>query len=165
MRYLYDTTSKDTRSELRQELAQIAGEVEKKYLDKREAERSKLIRRFYVFKTLERLALIFLSPILAIAIWLLLSQLGLQVQQTNQGQTGIFLMAAISFTIGLVTNEAVNSLIAFANSVLSRSSDAGKNEDSPKPNNQKSSATNNKPSTAASSHTNSTKRGGAPIQR
>lgn len=64
--------------------------------------------------------MIFLSPILAIGVWFILAQLGIQGQQQGvQGQTGIFVLAAVSFTIvsftiGLVTEEAVEYLISFA---------------------------------------------------
>jgi hypothetical protein len=60
------------------------------------------------------IALIFLSPILAVAVWFVLAQLGIQGQQQNaSGQTGIFVLSAVSFTIGLVTDEAISYLINF----------------------------------------------------
>ena len=82
---------------------------EKNFLDQ-----MKERRRFSLLNTLERIALIFLSPILAMAVWLVLEQLGIQGQQQNvQGQTGIFVLAAVSFAIGLITNEAVQFLTNF----------------------------------------------------
>ena len=85
--------------------------------DKKKVEenKKKKRRRFFIFENLRSLALIFLSPILAIGVWFILAQLGIQGQQQGvQGQTGIFVLAAVSFTIGLVTEEAVEYLISFA---------------------------------------------------
>ncbi len=51
---------------------------------------------------------------LAIATWFLLVQTGFQDQANgNNGQTGVFILAAVSFTVGLVTNEIVQYLIDF----------------------------------------------------
>lgn len=85
--------------------------------DKKKVEenKKKKRRRFFIFENLRSLALIFLSPILAIGVWFILAQLGIQGQQQGvQGQTGIFVLAPVSFTIGLVTEEAVEYLISFA---------------------------------------------------
>jgi hypothetical protein len=41
-------------------------------------------------------------------------------QDTTRGQTGIFILAAISFAIGLVINEAIDRLIRFAKETLGR---------------------------------------------
>ena len=61
-----------------------------------------------------RIALLFLSPLLAIATWFLLNQAGLEGHQNGtQGQSGIFILAAVSFTVGLVTNEVVQYLSNF----------------------------------------------------
>jgi hypothetical protein len=51
------------------------------------------------------LALFFLAPLLAIAVWFVLWQ---------GGTSGYYAIAAVSFTIGLVTEEVIRSLIAFA---------------------------------------------------
>jgi hypothetical protein len=77
--------------------------------------RFRLNRRYLLFQSLKNLALLLLAPLLATAIWFLLVQSGVEDQQdTTRGQTGIFILAAISFTIGLVTNEAIQLLINFA---------------------------------------------------
>jgi hypothetical protein len=54
-------------------------------------------------------ALLFLSPLLAIAVWLALVQGGL---------TSAFTLAAVSFVIGLVTKEAGRALVGFARKIL-----------------------------------------------
>jgi Short C-terminal domain len=49
----------------------------------------------------------------------LLVQAGVQGQQdTTSGETGVFILAAISFAIGLVINEAIERLIKFAKDTL-----------------------------------------------
>jgi hypothetical protein len=106
LRYLYETT-KSRRRYIENEIKKIEKETDNEG-------KKKKIRRFFVFENLKALALIFLAPILAIGVWFVLQQLGLQGQQQSvQGQTGIFVLAAVSFTIGLVTEEAVEYLIAF----------------------------------------------------
>jgi hypothetical protein len=71
-------------------------------------------RRVYLTDSLKDLAYLFLSPLLAIATWFLLNQAGLQEQHNStQGQTSIFILAAVSFTVGLVTHEVVQYLINF----------------------------------------------------
>jgi hypothetical protein len=62
-------------------------------------------RHFYLFEILKRLGLVLLSPILASAVWFFLVQLGVR------GQTGIFVLGAVSFAVGLVTDEAVQFVI------------------------------------------------------
>jgi hypothetical protein len=62
------------------------------------------------YESLKDLALFLLSPLLAIAVWLVLFQ---------AGTTSIFTLAAVSFTVGLVTREVVDSLIRFVRSKVS----------------------------------------------
>lgn len=71
-----------------------------------------------LYKTLEDLSLLFLSPLLAIAVWLVLVQGG--VQET----TGTPMLAAVSFTLGLVTDDVIKALIGFVSSKLG----AGQNQ-------------------------------------
>ena len=61
------------------------------------------------YEALRDIALFFLAPLLAIAVWLVLLQ---------GGTTSPFTLAAISFTIGLVTREVIESLISFAGRIL-----------------------------------------------
>jgi hypothetical protein len=71
-------------------------------------------RKFFLYQALRDLALLVLSPLLAIAVWFLLVQVGVQGQQGEvQGQTGVFILATISFTVGLITDEVVQVLIRF----------------------------------------------------
>jgi hypothetical protein len=59
--------------------------------------------------SLRSLSLFFLSPLLAIAVWFVIFQ---------GGTTGKYSIAAISFTLGLVTEEVIQALIGFARSIL-----------------------------------------------
>jgi hypothetical protein len=89
--------------------------------------RFRLNRRYHLFQSLKNLALLLLAPLLATAIWFLLLQAGFEGQQdTMRGQTGVFILAAISFAIGLVINEAIERLIKFAKDTLG----GGKRDDS-----------------------------------
>jgi hypothetical protein len=58
---------------------------------------------------LHDVTLLFLSPLLAVAVWLALWQGGL---------TSTFTLAAVSFVIGLVTKEAGKALVEFARKIL-----------------------------------------------
>ncbi|HZI71973.1 MAG TPA: hypothetical protein VFD60_12515 [Nitrososphaeraceae archaeon] len=70
-------------------------------------------RKYYLYKSIRNVALIFLSPLLAIAVWFLLVQAGVQSEQPANGQAGIFILGAVSFTVGLVTDEVVQLLTNF----------------------------------------------------
>ena len=61
------------------------------------------------YAVLHDVAFLFLSPLLAIAVWLVLFQ---------AGTTSTFTLTAVSFVIGLVTQEAGKSLVAFAKRML-----------------------------------------------
>jgi hypothetical protein len=69
---------------------------------------------FYV--SLHDLALFILSPLLAIVVWFVLSE---------SGATGLFTIAAVSFTVGLVTEEIIQTLMRFTSSVLRSAESAG----------------------------------------
>jgi len=62
--------------------------------------------------SLRSLALIFLAPLLAIGIWFIVVQGGVATV------TGKFAIAALSLTIGLITEEAAQALIGFARNLL-----------------------------------------------
>jgi hypothetical protein len=68
-------------------------------------------------QSLRDITLIFLSPILAIAVWLLLKQGGLS-------QTGVYTFALISLTVGLVTDDVIRFLEEYARKLSA--SDKGK---------------------------------------
>jgi hypothetical protein len=61
------------------------------------------------YEALRDIALFFLAPLLAIAVWLVLLQ---------GGTTSIYTLAAISFAVGLVTREVIEAIISFAGRVL-----------------------------------------------
>jgi hypothetical protein len=69
-------------------------------------------RLWLFYHSLEDISLLFLAPLLAIAIWLLLIQAGMQ------GQEALPTIAVISFSVGLVTEEVVQALINFTKSTL-----------------------------------------------
>lgn len=68
-------------------------------------------QKIYLDESLRNLSLLLLSPLLAICTWFLLVQAGLQ--DDNSGQTGIFILAVVSFSVGLVTHEIVQYLMDF----------------------------------------------------
>jgi hypothetical protein len=70
-------------------------------------------RRRSFYRSLEDLSLLFLSPLLAIAIWFVLSQ-----WTPTQGRNNVYILAAVSFTVGLVTDEIVQFLIKLTESIL-----------------------------------------------
>jgi hypothetical protein len=67
-------------------------------------------RHYYLFEVLKRLGLILLSPILASATWLILNQVGFGNQSVVLG--------AVCFSIGLVTDEAVEGLTKYAKRIF-----------------------------------------------
>jgi hypothetical protein len=86
-------------------------------------EKHKKTRRLFVSNNLQALGLIFLSPILAIVVWFILAQIGIQERDdTLSGQTGIFLIAAVSFGVGLITEEVVQYIVRFTGERLFGSS-------------------------------------------
>jgi len=75
--------------------------------------------RLFLYRTMTDLALLFLAPIFSIVAWFLLAQAGIQGEATGaNGQTGIFFLAAISFIVGFVTNEIIQTLTRFSNGIL-----------------------------------------------
>jgi hypothetical protein len=73
-----------------------------------------------IYEILYNVIILFLSPLLAIAVWLVLWQ---------GGTTSPFTLAAMSFVTGLVTKEAVRALIEFASRIF-QSNEKDKDEDS-----------------------------------
>jgi len=80
--------------------------------------------------SLRSLSLFFLSPFVAVGVWLIFIQIG---------TTGVWVAAAGSFTMGLITEEVVLTLISFARTLLvgiresSFFPSSGKREDKQKP--------------------------------
>jgi hypothetical protein len=66
-------------------------------------------RSWVFYQSLEDLALLFLAPLLAIAVWFLLVLAGTDSKYT---------FALASFTIGLVTDEAIRALLRFIRRIL-----------------------------------------------
>ncbi|HEX7033990.1 MAG TPA: hypothetical protein VF172_13410 [Nitrososphaera sp.] len=65
-------------------------------------------------RSMADLATFFLAPLLAMALWLALSR-------GTADAEGIYVMAAISFTVGLITDEVVRTLTRFAGKVTGSS--------------------------------------------
>ena len=80
---------------------------------------SNLVPHENLFEMLKQLTFLFLSPLLAIAVWLVLRQ---------GGVTSVLTLSAVSFVIGLVTDEAVSSLIRFVTEALGERKSKTKNE-------------------------------------
>lgn len=59
--------------------------------------------------SLRSLSLFFLAPLLAVAVWFIL---------VEAGTTGKFAIAAVSFSIGLITEEAIQFIISFARKIF-----------------------------------------------
>ena len=62
-----------------------------------------------VYNSLYDVAQIFLAPLLAAAVWFLIIQNGVDPLK------GIFVLAVVSFAVGLATTNVVNALISFLN--------------------------------------------------
>ncbi len=69
-------------------------------------------REWIFHQSLEDIAILFLSPLLAIAVWFLLTQAGLR------DENAVYTLAVVSFTVGLITEEVVQALIHFVQSIL-----------------------------------------------
>jgi hypothetical protein len=57
-------------------------------------------------ETLGELSHILLSPLLAVAIWFIISQ--------GETYSNVFILSAVSFAVGLVTEEVVHAIVNFA---------------------------------------------------
>jgi hypothetical protein len=109
LRYLYETAEKHIQE--RRKLGRIRElQLESKTVIEISEEIGALQASRVFYESLRDIALFFLSPLLAIAVWLVLTQ---------GGTTSTATLAAVSFTIGLVTREVIDALIAFAGGILS----------------------------------------------
>ncbi len=77
------------------------------------SQESKYNRRNVFYESLRDAALFFLAPILSVAVYFLLSAFGLS------GDNSIYTLAVISFTVGLVTEDVIQTLIRFTQEKLS----------------------------------------------
>ena len=71
-------------------------------------------RSWLFYQSLEALSLLFLAPLLAIALWFLLTQ---------ASTTSKYILALASFTVGLVTDEIISSLLHFIRPKLKEDKD------------------------------------------
>jgi hypothetical protein len=69
-------------------------------------------RNWMFYHSLEDISLLFLAPILAIAVWFILDQAGIK------GQSAINTISITSFAIGLITDEVIQTLIRVSGSAL-----------------------------------------------
>jgi hypothetical protein len=107
---------------------QIESDMEKEILLSKNQFRKRQRQKIYLDESLRNLSLLLLSPLLAICTWFLLVQIGLQDQQNDNGRTGIFILAVVSFSVGLVTNEIVQYLMDFVKKRFEPSSSARKSK-------------------------------------
>jgi hypothetical protein len=79
----------------------------------------RLLNRLRNFsQSLEDIAILFLAPLLAVAVYFLLKVFGLE------GDNAIYTIADVSFSIGLVPEEVIRTLIQFTTSRLKREEDS-----------------------------------------
>jgi hypothetical protein len=98
LRYLYKAFEKMRDEEKEEE--------SKKYIILYAPDIDNITSAQFLHDTIGELTIIFLSPLLAIAVWFILFQ--------GDISDNIYIAAAISFTLGLVTREVIEGLIAFA---------------------------------------------------
>jgi hypothetical protein len=96
-------------SPLNEIMSEIASSTSSKQLLNR-------LRNFY--QSLEDIAILFLAPLLAVAVYFLLKVFGLE------GDNAIYTIADVSFSIGLVPEEVIRTLIQFTTSRLKREEDS-----------------------------------------
>ena len=96
-------------SPLNEIMSEIASSTSSKQLLNR-------LRNFY--QSLEDIAILFLAPLLAVAVYFLLKVFGLE------GDNAIYTIAVVSFSIGLVPEEVIRTLIQFTTSRLKREEDS-----------------------------------------
>jgi hypothetical protein len=70
-------------------------------------------RRSIFYQSLEDLSLFFLAPLLAIAVWFILYQ---------GGTTSTLAISIVSFAVGLITEEIIQTIIRISSSTLKRDS-------------------------------------------
>jgi len=105
VRYLYDIATK-WREEFRGNDTNNKSKDNNNYKDKSGHDNPD-VRLF--FRSLEQLAIIFLSPLLAMAIWFILFQ---------GGTTSNFTLAAIAITVGLLMKDIVRRITEFSQGVV-----------------------------------------------
>lgn len=79
-------------------------------------------RSWLFYQSLEDLSLLFLAPLLAIALWFLLTQ---------ASTTSKYILALASFSVGLVTDEIIQALLNFIRPKISEDKGDKSNENNP----------------------------------
>jgi hypothetical protein len=97
LRYLYTTAYPEKEEEIPKKPEELLKQFDKAKDDTDQ----------FLITTVKQLALIVLAPLLAIAVWFVVSGQG-------QTYTNVAILAALSLAIGLVTKEVVDGLISFA---------------------------------------------------
>jgi hypothetical protein len=100
-----------------QNLQQIKGQINeekerKSILELQEKTIKSERRKLLFYRSLEDLALLFLSPLLAVAVWFIL----IQWETTNANN--YFTIAVVTFTVGLITDEIIQTLIRATQAIL-----------------------------------------------
>ena len=121
LRYLYKTSKLMTDNELIKERRKI------KELLAQEHTRN-LARRITFYESLKDLVLLFLSPLIAVASWFLISQ-------WRPTENSVYLIGLICFSASLLTVEIVNTIIRFTKGFLKESETSKQEEESTQANN------------------------------
>jgi hypothetical protein len=116
LRYLYKTSKLMTDNELIKERRKI------KKLLAQENTRN-IARRIAFYQSLKDIVLLFLSPLIAVAVWFLISQ-------WRPTENSVYLIGLICFAASLLTVEIVNTMIRFTKGYL-KEPEASKQEEEP----------------------------------
>jgi hypothetical protein len=121
LRYLYKTSKLLTDTELIKERRKI------KELLAQEHTRN-LARRIAFYESLKDLVLLFLSPLVAVASWFLISQ-------WRPTENSVYLIGLICFSASLLTVEIVNSIIRFTKGYLKEPEESDQEKETTQANN------------------------------
>jgi hypothetical protein len=121
LRYLYKTSKLMTDNELIKERRKI------KELLAQEHTRN-LARRITFYESLKDLVLLFLSPLIAVASWFLMSQ-------WRPTENSVYLIGLICFSASLLTVEIINAIIRFTKGYLKEPETSKQEEESTQANN------------------------------
>jgi hypothetical protein len=121
LRYLYKTSKLMTDNELIKERRKI------KKLLAQENTRN-IARRIAFYQSLKDIVLLFLSPLIAVAVWFLISQ-------WRPTENSVYLIGLICFASSLLTVEIVNTMIRFTKGYLKEPEASKQEEETPQANN------------------------------
>jgi len=108
LRFLYETSNRIKK--IRDEFENGKTETIKTRLNKITFHKKSHVQSFY--QSLEDLSLLFLAPVLAVAMYFLVTIIGLG------NYNAVYTISVISLAVGLITDEVIRALIKFANSRL-----------------------------------------------